>query len=83
MSKEQYFVSRVETMPLEPKACAGCGKVNLAENIVHDDIGKGNTYLCLESDCETLNIVTKFSRDKIALRAAKGKKVTLRHNAGN
>jgi len=82
MSEEHYFVSRIEVMPSEPKACATCGKINFAKNVVHDDHGKGNTYLCLYPDCETLNIVTKFGRSTVALLAAKGKNVTVRPNAG-
>lgn len=74
---EEYFVKRIEVMPKEPKTCASCGKTNWAVNVVHDKIGNGKTYICLDPTCQTLNIVTRFQRDRIALTAAEGKKVTL------
>ncbi len=40
-----YFVSRIELVPHEPKACATCGKENLMKNVVIEDIGI-DTFLC-------------------------------------
>lgn len=75
-----YYVSRIKIVPHEPKACVDCGRNNLEKNIVIGSTGV-DTFLCV--DCETLMPITNRSAKNLLLNPSVGKKVTMRHNAGN